>query len=243
MAQGFDYTEPVNGSPLQSSPVRTNFQALATQHRGNSAPSNPEEGYQWLDDSDANNWKLKKYVNTPGVGLQWVTLMVHVESIPIVGTTDTAAEYHLEFYEGDNPPAMVNVDDYNFEDAAAFDPSTDQDVIFRLEPEARYDLGAKLRMRYCMSTSDAGVLKLQLDYRVKAQGDPVSGGTNYSQTFVIDPVNTADTVAYNEEINIPSGRIDETTQVVHCRLTRLGSDAQDTHTGIFCLFGIEPKVA
>jgi len=235
----FDFNQPAYQSDLRSDRVRDNFQALSTFHKGSTAPASPQEGYSWLDDSDSNNWKLKFYVQST-----WVIFAEHMESTSVFGAIDNfEMEEHVEFYEGDVPPPFVDIDNYHFEDAAGFDPSVDQDIVFRLEPHGRYTNGLKLRMKYCMSTAETGLVKFKLDYRLKIVGGSVSGGTDYTTTVTIDPVDSADTVAYNEDISLPTGRLDETIQVAHFRLTRLGTDAGDTHGGVFCLFGLIPKVA
>ena len=241
MPQGFDYTQPALDSLLVSEPVRKNFQALSTGNEGTTPPASPQVGFTWIDTSNPNNVKLKQYMDKPGFGLTWITLLEHIESNPTLGSATIAPEYHLTFYEGNNPPLMVNIDDFEFEDAAGFEPGVVEDLIFHLEPAVRYQTGMEFSLRFCMSTANAGVVKLQLDYRVKNLGDPVDGGTNYSTTMLLDPVNTANTIEEQDGLVIPAGRITDNTQAIHCRLTRLGTDIQDTHTGIFCLFGLEPK--
>ena len=239
MPQGFDYTKPAIGDSVASTPVRTNLQALATANKGPAAPTSPEYGYIWLDDTVATNWLLKEYVNHPTLGATWVVIAEHVERFPL---SDTLSELQLPFYEGSSPPPMVDIDDYNFEDAAGFAHLVNQDIIFRLEPELRYTAGIRLRFRYCMSTANAGLVKLRLDYRIKKDSDVISGGTNYTTTYVLDPVNVANQIAYDQGLIIPAGNITANAEAIHCRLTRLGGDVGDTHPGIFCLFGIEPRV-
>ncbi len=234
----FDYDQPAYQSDLRSDRVRENFQALSTFHKGSTPPPSPREGFSWLDDGNPNNWKLKYYT-----GSGWMVFAEHMESVSVFGAIDKfELEEHLEFYEGDNPPPFVNVDDYNFEDAAGFSPTDDQDIIFRLEPHGRYTNGLKIRLKYCMSTAEAGLVKLKLDYRLKIDGGAVSGGSDYSSIVTMDPVDTDNVVAFNEDLNLPSGRLDEGIQMAHFRLTRLGSDVGDTHNGVFCVFGIIPKV-
>jgi len=62
MTQGFDSAEPVAGSAVVSQPVRWNFNAVATTHYGDSAPSDPQSGWPWVDSSDPLNVKLKFYI-------------------------------------------------------------------------------------------------------------------------------------------------------------------------------------
>lgn len=63
MVQGYDSDEPRQLSAVESLPVRTNFNALATAHIGSSAPSDPQEGWRWIDTSDALNIKFKIYLS------------------------------------------------------------------------------------------------------------------------------------------------------------------------------------
>lgn len=143
------------------------------------------------------------------------------------------------YFEGDNPPDFVNADDYNFEDGAAFAPSVDEDIIFRITPIRDYqEAGVQLLLQYCMSTADTGTLRFQFDYRVKETGDPVTGGTDYQQFLTYDPVDQAEELALFVGLEVPSGRITSTTELVYCRLTRVGTDVLDTHTGSFCLLGL-----
>lgn len=147
------------------------------------------------------------------------------------------------FYEGDNSPPFIDIDDYHFEDAAGFDPDLDQDIIFRPAPQVGYvSRGMKLLLQFCMSTGHTGNVVLKLDYRIKDLGDPIGAGAEFSQTFTINPLNVADTIEVNEQVQIPAGRVTATTETIHCRLTRLGTDPGDTHTGIFCLVDTVPKV-
>lgn len=60
MVQGFDPNKPVHSSNLRSDEVRENFNAVATNHSGPTAPPNPEEGWVWLD---TTHNKYKHYKN------------------------------------------------------------------------------------------------------------------------------------------------------------------------------------
>ena len=143
------------------------------------------------------------------------------------------------YFEGDFPPDFVNIDDYNFSDGAAFSPGVDEDIIFRVTPVREYQKGGvRLLLRYCMSTSDTGTLRFRFDYRVKEIGDPATGGTNYQQFVTFDPVETAEVLGVFSDLIIPATRITGNTELVYCRLSRLGADVADTHTGDFCLVGM-----
>ena len=193
---------------------------------------------------------IRERVNAPGVIGEFEaerdTLDTAFENVyaAISAISGGNAESQIPFYEGDVPPPMVDIDSFHFEDAAAFSPSVDQDIIFRLDPAVRYGAGVKPVLRFCMSTAHAGTVKLRFDYRVKMLGDPVDGGTDYTQTVVVDPSNLAEQIELCDALAVPAGIFTANTAVVHCRLSRLGASGgvQDSHTGIFCLLSIEPKV-
>lgn len=143
------------------------------------------------------------------------------------------------YFEGDFPPDFVNVDDYDFADGASFAPAVNEDIIFRVTPVRKYqEAGVQLLLRYCMSTASAGTLRFRFDYRVKEIGDPTSGGTNYQQELTYDPVDQAEELDLFVGLEIPATRITPTTELVYCRLTRVGTDVLDNHPGNFCLLGL-----
>ena len=58
----FKSTKPAFLDPLQSQPVRDNFNALASHHEGATSPANPETGWLWLDTSNPLNYRLRMYL-------------------------------------------------------------------------------------------------------------------------------------------------------------------------------------
>jgi len=233
----YNWNVPAYGAPIVSQEIRDALQAISTFHKGPTEPSSKQGGFTWIDDSNASNWILKIYNGTA-----WTTVMEHVESSPVFGRLDSPSQdSDVDFYEGAVPPPAVNIDNYDFEDAAGFNPSVNEDIILIIVPHDRYSNGLKLRLRYCMSTAQVAQVKLRLNYRVKSLGDNISLGTDYVTEQVITVTPNADIIAFNEEVQIPAGRIDGTKEAVHCRLTRVGSDVADTHGGIFCVFGLLPK--
>lgn len=52
MAQNYDYHKPEHRAPLESQPIRENFQALATCHAGDAEPPQLWEGMLWLRTTD-----------------------------------------------------------------------------------------------------------------------------------------------------------------------------------------------
>jgi len=235
----YDYTIPQAATPVAAQEIREALQAISTHHQGPLAPPDPEAGFTWLDTSDPTNHKMKIFVNGPG----FIIIAEHMENNPIFSEIEKDdLDNSLAIFEGDNPPPMINLDDFDFEDAAGFEFNQDQDIIFKIQPRGKYTHGIKLRMKYCMSTAEPNQLKFRLDYRVKIAGDPTTGGTDYSTTHLVTPVNLANTMAFNEELIIPATVIDNSVQIVHCRLTREGLDPIDTHDGTFCLIDLYPKV-
>ena len=74
MAQGFRYTEPVRNSSVDSDPIRTNFNAVATCHCGTMPPSDPAEGWLWLDTSDPVSYDLNMYISG-----SWLTILHNLQ--------------------------------------------------------------------------------------------------------------------------------------------------------------------
>lgn len=62
MSQGYDKAIPATLDALESAPVRTNLNALATCHEGPTPPTDPDRGWFWLDTSDALNYRLRQYL-------------------------------------------------------------------------------------------------------------------------------------------------------------------------------------
>jgi len=146
----------------------------------------------------------------------------------------------LLWFEGVTPPDFVNLDSYNFDDGSAFLAGQDMDIIFRVVPPRKYQkLGLRMVLRYCMSIAHVGgTVRLRFDYRVKEKGDLATGGTDYQDFVTIDPVDVAQELDVFLGFTVPSGRITDDTELIYCRLTRLGTDILDTHFGDFCLAGI-----
>lgn len=90
MAQGFDKTQPVEGSDIQSAPVRINFNALVTDHAGAIPPANPDPGWTWLDTSLSNQPTIRVYWD-----FAWKALFVYNQSlgkfVSAVGTAEWGA--------------------------------------------------------------------------------------------------------------------------------------------------------
>lgn len=62
MTQGFRPTKPAFLDPLQSQPMRDNFNALATCNAGATSPADPSTGWLWLDTSAPANYRLRMYL-------------------------------------------------------------------------------------------------------------------------------------------------------------------------------------
>jgi len=158
---------------------------------------------------------------------------------PLLGSL----EYEdMEFVEGTDAPDVTDMDTFGFDDAAAFDPGVDRDVIFRATA-VREDLkeGFEVVLIYAMSTSFAGDVQLKLDWHVHDEGEQVDGGTAYDDTQVKTVNATGSELAILIPFTIPSGQITDTTREIEFRLTREGSSVSDTHTGEFGLKNIMLK--
>jgi len=77
MSQGFDKEKPAFQADLLSGPVRTNMNALATNNAGSTAPSDPEEGWWWLDTSDPTDLKLWCYLSNT-----WKIVLQNIQAGP-----------------------------------------------------------------------------------------------------------------------------------------------------------------
>jgi hypothetical protein len=151
-------------------------------------------------------------------------------------------EVSLDYYEGANPPAMINLDNYNFDDAAGFNHGSNEDIIFRINPAKWLDDGFKLSMRYCMNTADLGNVRFKLNARIKVSGDPIGAGTDYEDYYTLNPMDLADTLGTTGILIVPAARIPDNAEMIEYRLTRMGSDPLDTHLGMFCLADIKLSV-
>jgi hypothetical protein len=157
---------------------------------------------------------------------------------PLVGTLP-----YLQFYEGTNPPKMIDVDPLNMEDAAAFEPGVVQDVVFRIPSSFGHVTGYGISLRYFVNGTVSSHVKLKLDYRPVTPGDSPDGGTSYSLTYQINPMPSDLTVAVVKAFSIPKANIPLSTSWINCRLSRLGTDIGDGYLGEFCLMSITPKTA
>ncbi len=77
MSQGLDLNKPGFLDALISSPIRINFEAVATGNLGPSAPSDPKEGQEWIDTSTPSNIKLNKFL----LGT-WITVLTNITAGP-----------------------------------------------------------------------------------------------------------------------------------------------------------------
>jgi len=143
----------------------------------------------------------------------------------------------LDYFEGDNPPFMADADVYHFYDSADFVASEDHDVIFKLASQlANMDAnGATIFLVYFMSTAESSKnIVLKFDYVVHDKNEAYNGGSVYSSQYTISTPNTANLTTVNT-VAIPAARITSNTVEIECRLTRLGTNVSDTHTGDFII--------
>ena len=100
MAQGFA-SKPQTDDPLESLPVRTNFEALVSFHIGSVEPSPAFDGMFWIDDTDANNVKLKRRLSGT-----FVILIEHLEGLGVSGFVPVF-KGNAETFVFDQVPALT----------------------------------------------------------------------------------------------------------------------------------------
>lgn len=84
MSQGFDSSKPAFLDPLVSEPVRISLSALATHHAGATAPTDPQEGWIWMDTSNPTNISLKAFISST-----WITILSNIQAgAPSQSTVD-----------------------------------------------------------------------------------------------------------------------------------------------------------
>ena len=97
-----------------------------------------------------------------------------------------------------------------------------------------------IRLTYVMSTSVAGDVVLEADFNVFEKDAVVSvaAPTETDQnTITVNP--TALTQDYDESLKLSAANLTNTTDFVRVKLSRLGAEVADDHTGTFHLFDIE----
>ena len=92
----FDPTKPAAATDGVSAELRANFQALAIDHAGPTAPSPVSAGYTWLNTADTNNKKVMKHN-----GAGWVVLFEHIESVAVPASVEGAAGQLAEAQNAD----------------------------------------------------------------------------------------------------------------------------------------------
>jgi len=145
----------------------------------------------------------------------------------------------IPFSEGTNPPPMVALDSATIDinDAAAFERSAIQDVVFRIP--SGFDGGVILTARYLINgATPSNNVKLRLAYSVVDAGGGADGGTPYSQDLVLTLPGAQDTVTATDIFTIPGTQITSNDSWVNCRLTRRGTDGDDGYLGEWCLMSL-----
>jgi len=153
------------------------------------------------------------------------------------GGTGISLNRDLDYYDGNNSPYRADADNYDFQDAASFIHGDDMDVIFKLASQlGNIDAnGATMVLIYFMSTAESSKnVVLRLDYTVHDKGEAYNGGTVYGSTYITATPNDSNLTALTT-ISIPAGNVTANTVEVECRLSRLGTNGSDTHTGDFIL--------
>lgn len=113
MSSGFDSTFPQYHSQLISAGFRTNFSAVASHHKGATAPTSLVDGMSWIDTSDGANHRLKFYRTSSA---DWLTVISKVGgigllSIPVNNYTHSqavpSATWTITHSFGKYPSVMV----------------------------------------------------------------------------------------------------------------------------------------
>jgi len=142
-------------------------------------------------------------------------------------------QFDIDFYTGDNAPYIADIDAFGFQDAAGFPVGEDRDVVFKVGANVPYwKQGATLDVVIAPSVTDVGKkVKWKLDYLVHVGGEVYSGGTSYSSTFDMTVSASQNQLQKTQAFTIPNGHIPLTAVEVEFRLTRLGTDINDTFSG------------
>jgi len=132
MPQGFDPNKPAYLDALTSAPMRLNFNALATCHKGSTGPENPEAGWLWLDTSDATNYKLRMYLFGAWVIIlnnlmggfptqSGASKVLHTQAIAAASWTVThalnTANVVVQIFDDSTPPVLIIPDSIEITDA------------------------------------------------------------------------------------------------------------------------------
>jgi len=142
-------------------------------------------------------------------------------------------QFDLDFFEGNNPPYIADIDAFGFQDAAGLPVGEDRDVIFKVGANVPYwKQGVNLDVVIAPSVTDVGKkVRWKLDYLVHVGGEIYSGGTSYSATFDMTVSAAQNQLQKTQAFTIPNGHIPSTAVEVEFRLTRLGTDINDTFSG------------
>ena len=150
----------------------------------------------------------------------------------------------IPFSEGTAGPPMVARDSagtgIDLSDAAAFERSAVQDIVFRVP--SGYNNGVVLAARYLINGAvPSGNVKLRLNYSVVDAGGTAEGGTLYTQNLSLALPLAQDTVTATDIFTIPGSEVTDASSWISCRLTRRGSDVGDGYPGEWCLLSLTLK--
>jgi len=142
-------------------------------------------------------------------------------------------QFDIDFYEGNNPPYIADVDSFGFQDAAGFPVGEDHDVIFKVGANTPYwKQGAAIDLIITPSITDLSKnIRWQFDYTIHDSGELYNGGTNYSVTVDLPVVASQNQLQKSQVFIVPNNYITSSTVEVEFRLTRLGANANDTFGG------------
>jgi len=189
-----------------------------------------------------NSWNIiANETNPSGTG----TLSVH--NLTVTGditygssVMSTLYKKEVEAYilDSTNPPSVADV---LTRKCSQFSASLDKSIWFNFNLSNFPDITSDryIYLSYCMSSaqSSAGVV-LHADYYVGKSGIAMTSAATGTSRVTITPLNATEIFDYTDDLVIDGGDLTSRDDWVYVKLSRLGSAAADTHSGLFDLFDI-----
>lgn len=126
--------------------------------------------------------------------------------------------------------------------AASF-PASSTSIIYFDFPALNFkDLSEDrhIRLTYAMETSEAADVVLSADFNLFSNDTVVSvSSPTETDTNTITVNTTALKLDYDESLTLSAANLTASTDFIRVKLSRLGANGSDTHTGKFHLFDIE----
>jgi hypothetical protein len=144
-------------------------------------------------------------------------------------------KYVLDYWDGDNPPYIADVDTFHLMDAAGFPTGANTDVIFKVPADMMIDFskGFKFSFMYVVSTDNIGQsFRYQLDMVGHQLTNSILTPVGYAPIITDMPVSVNSNIL-DERVffTIPPALMASNIQEIECRITREGAAVQDTYVG------------